>query len=502
MRREYLILFNMTGAVAMIMVDQTVVGVILPALQQAFGLTPNGLQWVVNGYTLALGATLICGGWVGDRFGRFRAFITGVSIFTLASLCCALAPFSQALITARILQGVGAALMQPSASAIVFSSFPSEKRGRAMSTYVGVGMLFLAAGPLLGGFLVEHLAWQTVFLINVPIGILTITAALLLQQSEPKGKPAAIDYTGAILLILGTVLLTVAIQSSGDKSLAMGWVIPMALLGMGAYTAIYLRRHSVADPLINFDFFKDRPFRGCCSILFCIQFAMLGQVVYGAIFVQNVLDFSPFQAGLAMLPVVLTIAVMSQVGGLLINKVSFRFLAIGGTLAISIGFISQAAVLHLGNILYLIPGMFLIGIGLGLLASTVTTKALTRVSALHRSKASAMVQTLRQIGGVFGVTLIGSLVNLGEKKRIIELVDDLHPLSSQHDQLQMLLFQAEQGQAQAMSEIARHWPTALPDLKAIASSAIAEGYILGACVVFVSTVASYWLFTDKEQSQT
>lgn len=487
----------MTGAVAMIMIDQTVVGVILPALQRNFGLSPSGLQWVVNGYTLALGAFLICGGWAGDRFGQFRAFMVGVIVFTLASLVCGLAPNSTILIAARIFQGIGAAFMQPNASAIVFSAFPADKRGKAMSTYIGVGMLFLALGPLLGGFLVEHLSWQTVFFINIPIGLATVIMALKNNPVTPVTTQSSIDFMGALLLISGTVFMTVAIQSAGDQSFSPLVIVTFFLLGLGAYTVLFQRRKSVEEPLLDFNLFKDRPFFGCCALLFCIQFAMLGQVVYGAIFVQNVLDFSPLQAGLAMLPVVVTITIMSQISGYLYSKISFRSLAIAGTAIIAIGFISQAVVLHLGNILWLIPGMLLIGLGLGTLASTVTTHALSRVSPLHRGKSSAMVQTLRQIGGVFGVTLIGSLVNLSEKMQITTLTNELQPLQGKKEQLQMLLFQAEQGQAAAAAEIANHWPNAISDLKTISSNGIAAGYYLGAAVVLIATVLSFKLFQES-----
>lgn len=489
-----LVLVNMTCAIAMIMIDQTVVGVVLPALQRAFAFSPTELQWVVNAYTLALGATLICGGWAGDRFGRFRAFAFGSALFAGSSLVCAVAPNPELFLIARIGQGVGAALMQPNASAIVFGAFPADRRAKAMSVYVGAGLLFLAAGPLVGGALVEHMTWHMVFLINVPIGIVAALGALWLGRGQGGGRPARLDAIGAGLLIVGTVTLTLAIQGAGEGAASVAAPV-MAIVGLTAYALIFLRRKRVAEPIFDFEIISDRAFFGCCALLFCVQFAMLGQVVYGAVFVQNVLGFSPFEAGLAMLPVVLTIAVTSQYSSRLYARVNFRLLAVLGAGLIAAGFAQQAVVLGLGNILWLIPGMLMIGIGLGFLASTVTTEALARAPAAKHSVASGMVQTLRQIGGVFGIACIGAVVNTTEQAGVNAVVADMTPrVTVDPETLRLMLYSAEQGQADMLARVTEQWPDVLPTLKAIQATAIGSGYWLGAATVGAAALLSVWLF--------
>jgi len=495
--KRYLTLINMTGAIGMIMIDQTVIGIALPPLQRAFDFGPMGLQWVVNGYTLALAASLICAGWAGDRFGHFRSFTAGAGLFTLSSLLCAIAPLGEVFVAARIGQGVGAALMQPAATAIVFGTFPPEMRGRAMSIYVGSGLLFLAAGPLLGGFLVERFSWHMVFLINVPIGCATFLTAFAFSRKAPKGTAKPFDFVGAGLLIAGILALTTAIQSLGDGSLPPAATAGLTATGLLALGWLPFRVPAHGAPIVDFSMFRSRIYLGCGIVLFCIQFAMLGQVVYGAVFIQNVLAFTPLQTGLAMMPVVLAIIVMAQVSGYLFDKISFRPLAVTGTLAISLGFFAQAVVLELGSIFWMVPGMMLIGIGLGLLASTVTTEGLSHVPPLQRATASAILQTMRQTGGVFGIACIGAVINLIEKTRIADVAVQSEHLASKRRELQLLLFRSEQSQAAATAELQAHWPNALAQLKGITTDAIGTGYTLGAAVAFIATLVALWAFAAK-----
>ncbi|MEM9630002.1 MAG: MFS transporter [Pseudomonadota bacterium] len=501
MDKRYLVLVNMTGAIGMIMIDQTVIGIALPPLQRSFGFGPMELQWVVNGYTLALAASLICAGWAGDRFGHYRSFTVGVGLFTVSSLLCAIAPIGEVFIAARIGQGIGAAFMQPAATSIVFGIFPQEMRGRAMSIYVGSGLLFLAGGPLLGGFLVQHFSWHTVFLINVPIGLITFVTAYMFSKHAPKGNDLSFDFGGAILLVAGILILTIAIQSFGDRTLPVSASLGLTALGLAALAILPFRKPASGASIIDFSIFRSRVYFGCGVVLFCIQFAMLGQVVYGAIFIQNVLSFTPFQTGISMMPVVLTIIILAQISGYLFDKIPFRLLALVGTLAISGGFFAQAVVLPLNNIFWLIPGMMLIGFGLGLLASTVTTEGLSHVSQTQRATASAILQTLRQAGGVFGIACIGSVINLIEKVRINEVADKLETVADKRHELQILLFKSEQAQASATAELRAHWPQALSELKEITTEAVAAGYYLGAAVVLVATLISVWAFASKADSE-
>lgn len=418
MTRKYLILLNMVGAIAMIMIDQTVLGIVLPSLQRTYGFGPVHLQWAVNAYLLALASTLMCGGWMGDRFGFFTSFRIGVGLFTTASLVCAFAPTGDIFIASRVFQGVGAAFMQPAATALVFSAVPSEDRGKALALYVGAGLLFLAVGPLVGGALVQYLSWRMVFLINVPIGAVVFLMAFVIGKGKSNVGAGSFDFLGAFIFILGLLVFTVAVQLFGDYrlSLAEGGV-SFGFVVLCCYL-LFSRRNRVAHPIIQFSLFENKVYLGCCILLFCIPFALLGQVIFGSVFVQNILGLSPFKAGLSMLPVVLTIIVMSQIGGRLVGKINFRKLALTGSLAMAFGFAGQALVMERNELWMLMPGMVLMGAGLGLLVSTVTAEALTHVVPASRARASALLQTCRQVGGVFGIACIGSLINWREKTMI------------------------------------------------------------------------------------
>lgn len=497
MRHSRLVLLNVSAALAMVMIDQTVLGIVLPPLQRTFNLSPIELQWAVNAYLLALAGTLICGGWFGDRFGHFLGFRLGVGVFTLASLACALAPSGEFFIGARVFQGIGSALMQPSGTALVFAAFPEKTRPKALAVYVGIGLLFLAAGPIVGGVLVHLYSWHLVFLINVPIGVVAFAgASLLARETTEPHKPGGFDAASALFFMAGLLILVITIQSFGDDRLRVIEAAILLVLALFFFSLLYLRRNKVMNPLILFSLFNSRVFVGGCILLFCIPFALLGQVIFGSVFIQNVLGFPPLAAGLAMLPVVLSIIVMAQVGGYLLRRLSFRVLAVTGTLAMAAGFVAQAIVLEHRAFWQLMPGMLVMGCGLGLLVSTVTVKTLQNVEALHRARASALLQTCRQVGGVFGIACIGALVNWRQKSMISSAAELMEPERALRDQLQVLLYQVMSDQHANALRLHEKWPESIWVLKAISSRALSDGYFLGAAVMMVAAAFSFWAFAE------
>ncbi len=498
MPRKYVVLLNMVGAIAMVMIDQTVLGIVLPSLQRAYEFGPVHMQWAVNAYLIALAALLMCGGWLGDRFGFYTTFRIGVGLFTVASLACAYAPTGDLFIAARAFQGAGAALMQPAATSLVFSAFPKDDRGKALALYVGAGLVFLAAGPLIGGALVEYLSWRMVFLINVPIGAFALIMAFVVGRSEPKEGTGTFDFQGAFMFVMALIVFTVAVQRFGDYRLSLGEGIVSIGFVVLICALIYGRRERVKHPFIQFSLFENKIYLGCCILLFCIPFALLGQVVFGSVFVQNVLGLSPIEAGLSMLPVVLTIIIFAQVGGGLVGKMDFKKLAMTGTLAMALGFSSQALVLHLNELWMLMPGMILMGAGLGLLVSTVSAEALSHVALPSRARASALLQTFRQTGGVFGIACIGSLINWREKTMISAAAELMEPNDRDRELLQLLLYKFMNDQPIVAAQLHERWPQSLYILKRISSSALADGYFFGAAVLVGAALMSIWAFRPEK----
>ncbi|QUS58723.1 MFS transporter [Pseudovibrio brasiliensis] len=501
MARKHLVLLNMIGVLALVMVDQTVLGVILPSLQRTFMFGPVHLQWSVNAYLIALASMLMCGGWLGDKFGYFTSLRMGLALFTAASLACAYAPTGEFFITARVFQGAGAALMQPAATALVFSAYPADERGKALAHYVGAGLFFLACGPLVGGLLVEFFSWRIVFLLNVPIGLAVLIMAFAIGKSKTNKDTGSFDFQGAILFVMALLVFTVAVQLFGDYRLSLGEGVVSAGFVILVCSLLFVRRHHVAHPFIQFSLFENKVYLGCCLLLFCIPFALLAQVVFGAVFLQNVLSLTPLEAGLSMLPVVLTIIVCAQFGGRLVGNIKFRNLAVCGSLAMGIGFATQALVIHFNNLWLLFPGMILMGAGLGFLISTVSTEALSHVSLLARARATALLQTCRQVGGVFGIACVGALINWREKTMISAAAELMEPNDKDRELLQLLLYKFMGDQPAAAALLHERWPQSLYILKAISSRALADAYIFSAVVLFGAAVMSLWAFKGHTPRQ-
>jgi EmrB/QacA subfamily drug resistance transporter len=397
----------MTGSLSMIMLDQTVVSVALPSMARELPLTPHGQQWVVNAYVLAIAALVALGGKAADLLGRPRAFQIGVTLFFLASAGCAGAWDTASIIAFRALQGAGAALMMPVSATIVLAVFPEAERGRVMALYAGISQVFLALGPLVGGLLTEYVTWRAVFLLNVPVGLATLALVAVATVPNQPVPGSRIGVGDAALVVPGLALVTLGIQQLA------GWGAPsVALLvaGAGLVAWFTVRQLRAADPLIHLRLFADRGFTGDAVVMGLVQFGLLGIVLYSSIYLQELLGFGPMAAGLAALPLILPLTLAAQVGGRWFDRAGVRAPVLVGMAVCTVGIVAWLLALPGLTYTWQVPGMVLVGVGLGLTLSPTNTDALGRVPDAERSQASGVVQTVRQLGGTLGVAVIGSVV--------------------------------------------------------------------------------------------
>jgi EmrB/QacA subfamily drug resistance transporter len=410
--RRWWVLATMTGALSMIMIDQTVVSVALPTMQRDLGLTAAGVQWVVNAYLLVLAVLVALGGRIADLLGAERTFRAGSALFVLASALCGLADGEAAIIAARGLQGVGAAMMVPSTGALIVNTFDARERGKAMGIYSGVSMVFLALGPLVGGLLTQGVSWRAVFYINLPIGLAMLAAAHVTLPHNPRPRiPAgAIDWTGLPLLIAGLGTLVLGLM----QGQTWGWTSPavLALLATAAVLVpVFLWWETrAAAPLVQLSLYRRQNFGADSVVLAGVQFALVGASVFGAVWSQQVLGFSAIRAGVGMLPLTIPLLFVAPAAGRLYDRVGPRPLLAAGSLLIAAGLAWLAMHLHLREYSWLIPGYAAMGIGIGLTISPATTDALGAADMGERSQASGIVQTVRQIGGVIGIAVLGAIV--------------------------------------------------------------------------------------------
>jgi EmrB/QacA subfamily drug resistance transporter len=408
--RKWWTLGAMCFALFMIMLDNTVVNVALPSIQRDLGASLSGLEWTINGYTLSFAVLLATGGRLGDIFGRRRMFLFGVVVFALSSATAGFAQNTTDLVASRVVQGVGAALMMPATLSIVTDAFPAHERGKAMGTWAGVSALALAVGPVLGGFLTEHVSWRAIFYLNLPVAIGAVAAALFaVRESRDTTVGREVDYAGVALLtgaLTALILALVEGNSWGWGSTEIVALLAGAGLGLAAFVAIELR---VRAPMVEFRFFSDRNFLGAVVVALIVSFAMLGVFFFLALYMQNILGYSPLEAGVRFLPSTLMIVTVAPVAGRMADRFGPRWLIAAGLTVVAASLFSFSDIAVDSSYLDLLPGFMLLGIGIAMTMSPMTSAAMNAVAVEKAGIASGVLSMFRMVGGSLGVAVTGAI---------------------------------------------------------------------------------------------
>ncbi len=496
---KWLVLIAMTGALSMVMLDATVVSVALPSIQASLDLTQTQVQWVVNAYLLALAALVAFGGRLADIFNRVHILVAGILIFTIASATAGFAQDEVMILASRAVQGLGAALMMPPSQTLALNAFSANERGKAMGIYAGVSSVFLSLGPLIGGAFTE-VSWRWVFLINLPLGILTI---LMVARARPDGRVASaqrMDWPGTLTLIPGLVAIVLALMQATtwgwSSALTIGLLVAGALLVL-AFVLIELRVH---QPLIELRLFVSRNFSADTAVLALVFFGLMGITVFGAIYVQDMLGFSPIEAGLSMLPLTLPLLIVAPLGGRLYDKMGPRALTTAGALLVAIGFVWTAAFLHEFDYTILVPAYLVMGVGLGLVMSPTNTDALNTAPAKHRGQASGVISTARQVGSTFGIAIGGTIVATISNNRIVSFLEGQGESADQAESLERVLSENEGSQAAIAGTIpAAEQEAVLNATRDGITDGIAGAYWASAGVVFIAALIAL-VFLRRERA--
>jgi EmrB/QacA subfamily drug resistance transporter len=408
--RKWWTLGAMCFALFMIMLDNTVVNVALPSIQQDLGASISGLEWTINGYTLSFAVLLATGGRLGDIFGRRRMFLAGVVIFATSSATAGFAPDETALVISRVVQGVGAALMMPGTLSIITDAFPAHERGKAMGTWAGVSALALAVGPVLGGFLTEHVSWRAIFYINIPVAIGAVVATLFaVRESRDTSVGREVDYAGVAVLTVGLTALVLALVEGN----AWGWGSTqiVALLGLTAIAlpAFVYVENRVKAPMVQFDLLSDRNFLASVCVALIITFAMMGVFFFLALYMQDILGYSPLEAGIRFLPSTLMIVGVAPVAGRLSDRYGPRWLIAGGLTIVAASLFSFSRIAVDSSYLDLLPGFMLLGIGVAMTMSPMTSAAMNAVPVQKAGIASGVLSMFRMVGGSLGIAITGAI---------------------------------------------------------------------------------------------
>jgi EmrB/QacA subfamily drug resistance transporter len=399
-------------ASAMAFIDGSVVTIALPVLQRDLGAGLAELQWVVNGYTLFLGALILIGGAAGDRLGRRRVFVWGIAVFAAASLACALAPGAPALIAARAVQGVGAALMVPQSLAIIAASFPAEVRGRAIGTWAGASAITTALGPAVGGLLIDTLGWRSAFWINLPLSVAAVWLALrYVRESRAEAEPGPLDVAGAALAVAACGLATLGLTRLAEPETAG----PAAglLIAAGAVAGVLFvgAERRAAAPLVPLALFRVRTFAGANVMTLFLYGALTGVMFLLPFELIGRRGLTAAEVGLTLMPLGLIIGLLARRMGALADRIGARPLLVGGSVLVALAAAGLAAGAD-GFVAGVAAPVVVLSAGMAMVVAPLTTVVMNAAPDRLSGAASGVNNAASRVAGLFAVALVGALAAL------------------------------------------------------------------------------------------
>jgi EmrB/QacA subfamily drug resistance transporter len=399
---------------AVVMLDGTVVNVALPAIGRDLQAGMDGLQWTVSGYLLTLSALILLGGALGDRFGRRRVFVIGVIWFAAASLVCGLAPTLPTLVAARVLQGIGGALLTPGSLAILQASFADDDRAQAIGAWSGLGGIATALGPFLGGYLVQAVSWRLIFLLNLPLAaaVVYVAARHVPESSDAEGA-REIDVVGAILAMLGLGGTTYALIEGPGQGVGSPIILATGIGGVLALVAFFIVEARSSHPMLPLSLFTSRQFTGTNLVTLAV-YGALGAVFFLLILqLQQVVGYGPVQSGVATLPITALLLVISPRAGKLATRIGPRVpLTVGPLLAA--GGVALLARIGPGStyVLDILPPLVVFGVGMSITVAPLTATVMGSVESRHAGMASAVNNAVARTAGLIAVAVLPPIAGL------------------------------------------------------------------------------------------
>ena len=396
----------------MVILDATIVNVALPSIRDDLQLTPADLQWIINSYTLVFGGFLLLGGRAADLIGRRKLFIAGVVVFTFASFLNAIATSGEMLIVSRGLQGLGGALASPAALSIITTGFAEgEERTKAMGVWGGIAAAGGALGLLLGGILTDLLAWEWIFIVNIPIGIGVVLAALRwVPESRMEAEQKRFDLGGAISVTAGLIVLVYAIVKAEQWGWGSGRMLGLTAVALALLAAFLVIETRSPSPLVRLSLFRIRSLAGANIVMLVIAGALFSMFFFATIYLQSVVGFSPLEAGFGFLPVSVGIGIGAGLSQQLIKRIGVKPVTLTGMTVASVGLVILSRTTTVdGTYLMLLSGLFPMAVGMGLTFVPLTLIATTNIRNDDAGLASGVFNTSQQVGGALGLAILSTL---------------------------------------------------------------------------------------------
>ncbi len=443
-RSPWVVLAVLCLGLFMILLDGTIVNIAIPSIQTYYDTSFSNIEWVMNAYILAFAVLLVTLGRFGDLWGRRKLFVGGMALFTAGSLACGLAPTIYALIGFRVLQGIGGAAMMPATLSIIADVFPAGRRGAAMGVWGGVSGLATAIGPTLGGVIIQYItwpaaadSWRWIFLVNIPIGVAGVFLTLrLVPESKNPTAVETLDLPGVGLVSASLFCLTFALVEGQNYGWTSAAILGLFAAAIVAFALFYRREHRVSQPLIDFSLFRSLNFAAGNVTGLLLSAAMMGAFFIIPIFLQSVLGYSAIKAGLVMAPMSVVIIVAAPLAGWLSDRLGSKWIVALGMLLLAVG---------LGWMAGLIPGaakispdttpaslfapFVLSGIGIGLAVAPVTSAVMATAPKDRVGNASGVLSTMRQVGSLMGIAVLGAVLQNRVTATIAEGVQGVQGIS-------------------------------------------------------------------------
>jgi EmrB/QacA subfamily drug resistance transporter len=422
LERKWWTLTAVSVATFMLLLDITIVNIALPDIQRSLHSSFSDLQWVVDAYALTLAAVLLVSGSVADLIGRRKIFVIGLVVFSSASLLCGLAVNPLMLTSSRALQGIGGAMMFATSLALIAQAFRGPERATAFGVIGAVIGAAVAVGPLLGGVLTDTLGWQSIFLVNVPIGVIAVVVTLRTVSESRDPRSGGIDWFGAVTFSSSLSLLVYALIRGNND----GWTSPLILsflIGAGVAMVLFIVGEARREhPMLDLKLFRKPAFVGASTTAFFIAASMFSMFLYISLYLQNVLGYSPLKAGLVYLPVTLLAFFVAPVAGRLSARVAIRIFLAGGLALVGIALVLMGGRQLGATWTDLLPGFILAGIGIGMINPPLASAAVGVVDPARSGMASGINNTFRQVGFATGVAYLGALFQSRVQSKLGELL--------------------------------------------------------------------------------
>jgi len=428
-RRKKLALAATILGSSMAFIDSSVVNVALPSLQNELGASVAAMQWVVDAYLLFLASLVLVGGALGDRFGRRRIFVIGIVVFTFASAACGFAPNSAALIVARAAQGIGAALLVPGSLAILGAVFDESERGRAIGIWAGFGAITSALGPVAGGWLVDAFSWRAIFFLNLPVAAATLVLALIaVPDSRQSGAPQRMDWAGAAAAALGLGALAYGLTRASAHGFAEPAVLASVAGGGLVLVGFVALEAASTQPMMPLDVFQSRDFSGANLVTLLLYFGLSGALFFLPLTLIRAHGYTATEAGAALLPLPVIIGALSRVMGGMADRSGPRVLLIAGPCIAGLGF-ALFALPRAGDVSYwsrFFPALTLIGLGMTLAVTPLTTTVMASVPAARTGVASGINNAVARVAGLVAVAALGIVFTWAHEASLAARLDALH----------------------------------------------------------------------------